>query len=44
MPSVVIEANDDAAFVESLFVVIAKCEEREASSVPGVVSVDADYM
>jgi hypothetical protein len=43
MPGVVIKANDDAAFAESLFVVIAECEERKASSVPGVVSVDADY-
>jgi hypothetical protein len=43
MPSVIVEADDDAAFTESLFVVIAECEERKASSVPRVVSVNTDY-
>jgi hypothetical protein len=43
MPSVVIETDDDAALVKSLFVVVAECEERKVSSVPGVVFVDTDY-
>jgi hypothetical protein len=44
MPGVIVEADNDAVSVKPLFVVIAECKEREVSSVPGVVSVDADYM
>jgi hypothetical protein len=43
MPSVIVEADDNAVSIEPLFVVIAKCKERKVSSVPGIVSIDADY-
>jgi hypothetical protein len=43
MPSVIVEADNDAAFAESSFVVITECEERKASSIPRVVFVDVDY-
>jgi hypothetical protein len=43
MPGVVVEADDNAVSIESLFVVVAECKERKVSSVPGVVFVDADY-
>jgi hypothetical protein len=43
MPGVVIDADDDAVPIESLFVVVAECKERKVSSVPRVVFVDADY-
>jgi hypothetical protein len=43
VPGVVVEADDDAAPVKSLLVVVAKCKERKVSPVPGVVFVNADY-
>jgi hypothetical protein len=43
MPSVIVEADNDAVSIELLFVVIAECKERKVSSVPGIVSVDVDY-
>jgi hypothetical protein len=43
MPSVIVETDDNTAFVEPSFVVVTKCKERKIPLVSGVVSVDADY-
>jgi hypothetical protein len=43
VPGVVIEADDDAPFGESLLVVVTKCKECESFLVLSIVLVDVDY-
>jgi hypothetical protein len=44
MPSVIIDADNDAAFCESSLVIVAECKERKVSPVPRVISIDVDHV